>query len=239
MAALREQQVEVELSRQALVHSDARVVEARALGGLVVRAQDRRVAARGARADVALLEHRDVPHAELAEVVRRRQAVRAAADDHDVVAVAQLAAPAPHPPGPEDLTQAEAPSARRRRPDLHRGGRPRPRPPPRGTRRAPIRRARATAARPRAARIRASARPTRDGSPRPGSLPDARRSRRTAPAARARPGPISASAASPQVTSTTVTGRPLRASARRRRRRSIHAGQLRRPARRAPARATA
>ena len=43
MAALGEQQVEVELLRQPLVQLDARVVELRALGGLVVRAQNRGV----------------------------------------------------------------------------------------------------------------------------------------------------------------------------------------------------
>ena len=85
VAALREEQVEVQLLRQALVELDARVVEARALGRLVVRAQDRRVAPGRARADVALLEDRDVGDPALAQVVGGGQAVRAAADDDDVV----------------------------------------------------------------------------------------------------------------------------------------------------------
>ena len=90
VAALREQQVEVELGGQPLVHLHALVVEASALRRLVVGAEDRRVATGRAGADVALLEHRDVLDAELPEVVSGREAVRAAADDHDVVAVAQL-----------------------------------------------------------------------------------------------------------------------------------------------------
>ncbi len=58
------------------------LVERGALGRAVVRADDRRVAAGGARADVALLEHGDVADAVvLREVVRGREAVRAAADD--------------------------------------------------------------------------------------------------------------------------------------------------------------
>ena len=104
MAALAEQQVEVELLRQPLVELDRGVVEARALGRLVVRAQDRRVAAGRARADVALLEHRDVGDAALLEVVRGREAVRAAADDHDVVAVLELRPRPPHAALAEDVT---------------------------------------------------------------------------------------------------------------------------------------
>ena len=199
---------------------DAGVVEARALGRLVVRAQDRRVAPRGARADVALLEHGHVADAELAEVVRGRQAVRAAADDHDVVAVAQLAAPAPHPPGPEDLThRARHRPTRPRRPGHRRGAaasattshRYSPERPADEHEQLVLGLAQHVA--------RACARPSPGRKPATGVIAGARRSRRSAPAARARRGPASASAASPQVTSTTVVRRPRpRVTARQRRR---------------------
>ena len=118
VAALREQQVEVELLREALVELHARVVEARALGRLVVRAQDRRVAPGRARADVALLEHRDIGDPVLSQVVRGGQAVRAAADDDDVVGVLQLRALAPHPALAEDVTHGRP--RRSQRVDAHR-----------------------------------------------------------------------------------------------------------------------
>ena len=104
---LREHHVEVELDREALVELDALLVEGGALGRAVVRADDRRVAARGAGADVRLLEDGDVldPVA-LGEVVRGREPVRAAADDHDVVAALELAARAPHAADAEDVLHA-------------------------------------------------------------------------------------------------------------------------------------
>src|SRR5271156_3287273 len=98
MTALGEQQVEVELGGEAFVELDARVIEARALRRLVVRAQDRRVAARGARTDVALLEDGHPLDSELAEVVGGCKTVRTCPDDDHVVGVAQLAARPPHPP---------------------------------------------------------------------------------------------------------------------------------------------
>ena len=83
---LREHEVEVELGGELLVERDALAVERRALGRPVVRADDRRVPAGRPGADVALLEDRDVRDPVVPrEVVRRREAVRAAADDHDVV----------------------------------------------------------------------------------------------------------------------------------------------------------
>ena len=90
MAALGEEQVEVELLGEALVELDAGVVEARPLGRLVVGAQDRRVAPRGPGADVALLEDGDIVDAVLAQVVRGGQPVRAAADDDHVVGALEL-----------------------------------------------------------------------------------------------------------------------------------------------------
>ncbi len=103
---LREHEVEVELVRQALVQPHALAVEGRALGRAVVRADDRRVAPGRARADVRLLEDRDVrdPVA-LREVVRGREPVRAAADDDDLVPALQLRPRPPHPLREEDLAQ--------------------------------------------------------------------------------------------------------------------------------------
>src|SRR3954454_14171287 len=62
------------------------LVEMRALIPEIVGAHDCRVAPGIATADPALLQHRDIGDAVfLCEVVRRRQAVAATADDDDVV----------------------------------------------------------------------------------------------------------------------------------------------------------
>src|SRR4029077_1512487 len=85
------------------------LVEPDPLGGAVVGADDGRVAARAAGAEVVLLQHRDVRDAEvLRQVVRGRHAVPAAADDHDVVGLLQLG---PLPPGAtlEETTHAVTP----------------------------------------------------------------------------------------------------------------------------------
>ena len=104
MPVLREHEVEVELVGQALVQPDALAVEGRAFGRAVVRADDRRVPAGRARADVRLLEDGDVADAvPLREVVRGREPVRAAADDDDLVAALQLGPRAPHPLREENL----------------------------------------------------------------------------------------------------------------------------------------
>ena len=63
VALLREHHVEVEVLGQRLVQLDAGRVEARALRGQVVGADDGGVAARRAGPDVALLQHGDVVHA--------------------------------------------------------------------------------------------------------------------------------------------------------------------------------
>ena len=106
MPVLREHEVEVELVREPFVEPDALAVERRTLGRAVVRADDRRVPARRARADVRLLEDRDVrdPVA-LREVVRGREPVRAAADDDDLVAALELRPRPPHALREEDLAQ--------------------------------------------------------------------------------------------------------------------------------------
>src|SRR6185437_3436174 len=82
----------VDVLRERLVHPQRLAVEADALGGAVVRADDRGVAARRAGADVVLLEHRDLLRAELlGQVVGGGHAVRPAADHHEVVRVLELA----------------------------------------------------------------------------------------------------------------------------------------------------
>jgi hypothetical protein len=104
MPVLREHEVEVELVREPLVQPHAFPVEGRALGRPVVRADDRRVAPGRPRADVRLLEDADVADTvALREVVRGRQPMRAAADDHDVVAALQLGPLPPHPLREEQL----------------------------------------------------------------------------------------------------------------------------------------
>src|SRR6266851_1401704 len=109
MPVLREHEVEIERAGELLVQLDAAPVERSALGRAVVGADDRRVAPRCARADVRLLQHRDVLHAMVArEVVRGRKPVGAAAADHDVVALLQLLARPPHAPDTEDVLHSPA-----------------------------------------------------------------------------------------------------------------------------------
>ncbi len=195
VALLGEEQVEVQLRREALVELHRGLVEPSALGGAVVRAQDRRVAPRRAGADVVLLEDRDVRDPALAQVVGGGQAVRAAADDHDVVARLQLAAGAPHAPLAEDVTH-------RRPPALRRGARPRRPPRSTGSPRARSRRA-AEAVGVLADHHRRHAR-DEPGRNAPGGMDSGRRSsalrRREG---LAREGPRIASAAKPAVRSTT------------------------------------
>ena len=96
VAMLREHHVEVELFRQLFVQLDRQVVERDALRRAIVGPHNRRVAAGAAESDVLRLQDGDVLHAKLREVVRGRQAMNAAADDDDVVAVLQFVL-APHP----------------------------------------------------------------------------------------------------------------------------------------------
>jgi len=73
---LREEQVEVEVEREPLVERHAAAVELRALRRAVVGADDRRVPAGCAGADVALLEDGDVCDAVIScQVVGHREAV--------------------------------------------------------------------------------------------------------------------------------------------------------------------
>ena len=101
---LREEEVEVGVGTETLVELEAATVEPRALGRSVVGADDGRVSAGGPGADVALLEDGDVRDAVVfREVVRGCEAVRPAADDHDVVPPLQLSARTPHPLDPEEV----------------------------------------------------------------------------------------------------------------------------------------
>ena len=93
-AARREHDVVVQLLRQVLPQLHGVVVERGALVEEVVGADDRRVAAGVAAADPALLEHRDVREPVLGgEVIRRAEAMPAAADDDRVVGGLRLRAP--------------------------------------------------------------------------------------------------------------------------------------------------
>src|SRR4051794_35271560 len=88
MASLGVKEVEVQRARQLLPDLETGLVEASAVRGEVVGANDRRVATGAAAADVTLFEHGHVGDAVLGgEVVRRRQTMSAAADDDDVVFV--------------------------------------------------------------------------------------------------------------------------------------------------------
>ena len=78
MAARRVEQVQVEVLRQVLPQPHALVVELHAFGRQIVGADDGRIAAGIAAADVALLEHRDVGDAVIAgQIVGGRQSVTA------------------------------------------------------------------------------------------------------------------------------------------------------------------
>src|SRR5439155_11573687 len=100
---LREEALDVEIGREAFVELDALPVEIGTLRRAVVGPDDGRVPPGGARADVALLEDGHVRNpVVLGQVVRGRKAVRAAADNYDVVLASKVAARAPHAPDPED-----------------------------------------------------------------------------------------------------------------------------------------
>ena len=91
LSLVREEHVEVQLLRQAAVHREGRGVQGDRLRGVVVRAQDLGVPTARAAPEVGALEHGDVADPVLGrEVVRERESVHPAADDHDVVSVAQL-----------------------------------------------------------------------------------------------------------------------------------------------------
>ncbi len=94
-AALGDHGVEVEILLQPLPELHRQFVERVVARQQVVGADDRRVAADIAGADIALFQHRDIGDAEfLGEVIGRRQSMPAAADDnHVIVALRNRAAP--------------------------------------------------------------------------------------------------------------------------------------------------
>jgi hypothetical protein len=98
-AALAEHDVEVELAGQPLPELEGVLVELRVRANRIVRAHDGSVAPGVAAADVAALEHGDVAEpVVLREVVRGRETVPAATDDHDLVRGFQRGrAPGPRP----------------------------------------------------------------------------------------------------------------------------------------------
>src|SRR5581483_10455348 len=104
VATLREHDVEVQFSGEALVQPERPVVEGDALRSQVVGPEDGGVAPGAAAADVALVENRHVGDAVSGgQVVGGGQAVDAAADDDDVVGTAQVVAP----PGPGPIFTGE------------------------------------------------------------------------------------------------------------------------------------
>jgi hypothetical protein len=81
-----------ELLRQPSEAGEAGGVQRDRLRRVVVRAEDLRVPPAPAAADVGTLEHGDIPDAMFGgEVIRERQPVHPASDDHDVVGRSQLA----------------------------------------------------------------------------------------------------------------------------------------------------
>src|SRR6185503_2678517 len=90
-AALAQHDVEVELAAQALVEPERVVVKRGALGPVVVRACGLRVAAAIAAAEPALVEYSDIADAVLfRKVIRRREAMSAGTDNHDIVRCARI-----------------------------------------------------------------------------------------------------------------------------------------------------
>src|SRR5437867_977746 len=91
--------IEVELLRQTFPRLERELVEVRVGVEVVIRADDRRVAAGVTAAQPTLLEHGDILQAMLlGEVVRRREAMAAAADDDRIVArLRHRAAPGERP----------------------------------------------------------------------------------------------------------------------------------------------
>ena len=95
VSLLREHDVIVQFQRQALVQFDAFIVKGHALRCAIVRADNRRIPAAGPAAEVALIEHRNIDDAALAQVIGDGETVNSSTDDDDVVGRLQLAG-APH-----------------------------------------------------------------------------------------------------------------------------------------------
>src|SRR5579883_3309170 len=113
-AALREHEVEVELLRQPFPQLQRMLVEMRAVVPEVVGADDGRIAAGIAAADPSLLEDGDIGDAViLGEIIGRREAVAAAADDDDVIGrLRRRIAPGARPTSMPAESMAEKPQKR-------------------------------------------------------------------------------------------------------------------------------
>src|SRR5437763_1500560 len=113
--------VEVELARKPFPKLQRELVEMRIGIEVVVRADDRRVAARVAAAKPALLQHGDIADAVLPrEVVRRRKTVASATDNDRVVLLfRRWTAPCARP---VRVTVERAADEREDRIAFHRGG---------------------------------------------------------------------------------------------------------------------
>src|SRR5262249_53906772 len=93
---LGEHHVVIEFQREPFIELDTFIVKGDTLRRAVVGADDGRVPAAGAAAQITLVEERDVGDAVvLAEVVSNGQTVNAGADDYDVVGGFQIMG-APH-----------------------------------------------------------------------------------------------------------------------------------------------
>ena len=93
-ATLAEHDVVIQVLAEPLPELHGLLVQQRRLGPKIVGANDGRIAAGIAAADPALLENGHVAHAmHFREVVRRREAVAASADDDRVVVLLRFGAP--------------------------------------------------------------------------------------------------------------------------------------------------
>jgi len=95
-AHLVEQQVKVQFLGQALVQLDAFVEEGNPFGRQVIGADNSGGPSASPSAQVAFVQHRHIGHAQLSQVVGRRQSMDAAANNDHLVAVLQWLLP-PHP----------------------------------------------------------------------------------------------------------------------------------------------
>ena len=77
---------------------DARLVEAHAIFGEIVRPDDGRITPCATGADVTLFQNRNIRDAVLrGQVIRRGKAVSAATNDDDIIRVRQALGPMEHP----------------------------------------------------------------------------------------------------------------------------------------------
>ncbi len=89
-ARLVEEQVEVELLSQVFIKAQALAKKRNAFDRQVVGPDDGGVAAAGAAANVALIEHRNIGDTALREVIRGGQSMDSGADYDNVVLVLEI-----------------------------------------------------------------------------------------------------------------------------------------------------